>query len=312
MGRARHEYRNMATGSPPPQHATLASSIPSLAAMGGAMISVQIGAAFAKGLFPVVGAQGATALRVTLAAIILAAVLRPWRSRVAPGAWRVLIGYGVSLGVMNLLFYSALQTIPLGVAVALEFSGPLGVAVLASRRWIDFLWIALAIAGLLALAPLWKQAHPLDPVGILLALGAGLCWALYIVFGQKAGTAHGSQATGVGMIIAAMVALPVGLLHAGAALFSPAIFVSAVAVAILSSVLPYTLEMFALTRMPVRVFGTLMSLEPALAALMGWLILHEALNPRQALAIAAIMVASLGTTLTMGGGKAPPAPVGVD
>jgi len=293
-----------------PQHATLASSLPSLGAMGVAMISVQIGASFAKSLFPVVGAQGATTLRVTIAAAILVVALRPWRSRVDRAAWPVLLGYGVSLGVMNLLFYSCLQTIPLGVAVALEFTGPLGVAVLSSRRWIDFLWIGLAVAGLLTLLPLWKQPHPLDPVGIALALGAGLCWALYIVFGQKAGTAHGSQSTAIGMVIAAMVVIPVGVMHAGAGLLSPAIFLSAVGVAILSSVLPYSFEMFALTRMPVRVFGTLMSLEPAVAALMGWLILHEALSLHQGLAIAAIMLASLGTTLTMGAGGA--APVGVD
>ncbi|RAK58509.1 EamA family transporter [Phenylobacterium hankyongense] len=298
------------TAAPPrPPASALASSLPSLAALAASMISVQVGASFAKGLFPAVGPQGATALRVVLAALILAAIYRPWRSPPQRRAWPVLAAYGATLGLMNLLFYSALQTIPLGVAVALEFTGPLGVAVLATRRRIDFAWVALAATGLLALAPLGHQAHPLDPKGIAFALGAGLCWGLYIVFGKQAGTAHGAQATAIGMIVAALVAFPFGLAQAGAALFAPQILLSAIGVAIASSVLPYTMEMFALTRMPVRVFGTLMSLEPALAALMGWLILHEALAPRQAVAIAAIMLASLGATLTMDARREAPRPL---
>lgn len=280
---------------------TIASRLPALAAMGVAMVSVQIGASFAKSLFPLVGAQGTTALRVGLAALILTLVLRPWRKPVAQGQWPVLVAYGVTLGLMNLFFYSALQSIPLGIAVALEFTGPLGVAVLASRRAIDFLWIALAAAGLLALLPLGAETQGLDPMGVLLALAAGLCWGLYIVFGQKAGAAHGAQATAFGMIIAAMVVAPIGLIQAGSALFAPSLLASAFGVAVLSSVLPYSLEMFALARIPTRVFGVLMSVEPAIAALMGLLILHETLNLRQGLAIAAIMAASLGTTLTMAG-----------
>lgn len=283
----------------PPRTESLAAALPSLGAMGFAMISVQIGAAFAKGLFPIVGPLGTTALRVAIAAAILVAVLRPWRTRVAREAWPVLAGYGLTLGLMNLLFYSALSRIPLGIAVALEFTGPLGVAVLASRRWIDFLWIGLAVAGLLGLLPVGDQAQPLDPTGIVIALGAGLCWGLYIVFGQMAGTAHGAQATAIGMVFAAAVAVPVGLMQAGASLFTPAILGSAVVVAVLSSVLPYSLEMYALVRMPKRVFGVLMSVEPAVAALIGLLVLHEALSPRQGLAIAAIMAASLGTTLSL-------------
>lgn len=303
----------MTAPTPPPNPTAPASGLPSLGALAVAMVSVQIGASFAKGLFPAVGAQGATALRVSIAALILLAVLRPWRGRAGRGGWAVLAAYGVSLGLMNLLFYSALQTIPLGVTVALEFTGPLAVAVLSSRRWIDFLWIGLAVTGLAVLLPLGVQIHPLDPFGITAALGAGFFWALYIVFGQKAGAAHGAQATALGTVVAAVVVLPFGIVHAGAALLAPAVIVSAIGVAVLSSVLPYTCEMYALTRMPARVFGVLMSLEPALAALMGWLILHEALSGRQGLAIAAIMVASLGTTLTMGGGKgAPPPLTGVD
>ena len=253
----------VAAASPPGR------AIPALAAMAGAGVSVQMGAALAKSLFPVVGAQGAVALRVGLGALILIAVLRPWRRPPPRRAWIVLAGYGASLGLMNLLFYAALQTIPLGVAVGL------------------------------ALLPLWRQAHPLDPVGVALALGAGLCWGLYIVLGQKAGAAHGAQATAVGMVFAALVAVPFGAVHAGAGLLSPVVLLPGVAVAILSSVLPYSLEMFALSRIPVRVFGTLMSVEPAIAAAVGWVLLHETLTLRQGAAIAAIMLASVGVTLGM-------------
>ncbi len=274
-----------------------------------AMISVQVGASLAKGLFPAVGAMGATTLRVVIAALILVALLRPWRRRVARADWPVLLAYGASLGLMNLCFYSALRTIPLGVAVAIEFAGPLTVAVVFSRRLSHFLWIGLAAAALLALAPIWRERHPLNPAGVALALAAGACWGAYIVFGEKSGRAAGSSATAIGMVVAALVVLAPGVIQAGPALLAAPILLTASGVALLSSVLPYSFEMFALTRIPVRVFGTLMSVEPAVAALIGWLLLHEALSPRQALAIAAIMAASLGATLTMGAGKADPPPL---
>jgi inner membrane transporter RhtA len=293
------------TSSAPSSHPSMLSSLPALAGLVVAMVSVQIGASLGKGLFPAVGAQGATALRVTIAALILAAAFRPWRRPPPRAAWPVLGAYGVALGVMNLSIYTALQTIPLGVAVALEFTGPLAVAVLSSRRWIDFLWIALAVAGLAILLPVWGQAHPVNPLGVGFALLAGVCWALYIVFGNLAGAAHGPAATAIGMIIAALIVAPVGVAQAGASLLSPALLPVAGAVALLSSVLPYTFEMFALTRIPIRVFGTLMSVEPAIAAGMGWLILHERLTTPQWAAIAAIMAASIGATLTMGRAATP-------
>ena len=273
------------------------SNLPAYMAMASAMVSVQIGASLGKQLFPAVGAEGATALRVMIGAIILIAILRPWRSRPERSSWPALVVYGATLGVMNLLFYSALQTIPLGVAVALEFTGPLGVALMASRRILDFVWIAIATAGLLTLLPLWHQPHPLQPLGIAFALGAGLCWAIYIVAGKKAGSSHGAQSTAIGMAIAAAITFPIGLLHAGASLFAPSLATTALGVAVLSSVLPYSLEMFALPRIPVRVFGTLMSVEPAIAALMGRVLLHETLSWRQTFAIGAIMIAALGVAL---------------
>lgn len=289
----------MTSQSLPPHSPLIASRAPALAGMVIAMVSGQTGASFAKRLFPVVGVGGAATLRIGIAAVLLMIAFRPWRRPPAREAWPVLAAYGVSLGLMNLLFYAAIQTIPLGVAVAVEFTGPLGVAVLSSRRPIDFGWIGLAVAGLLVLSPLWRQAHPLDPVGIALCLGAGVCWGTYIVFGQRAGAAHGPQATAVGMAVAALVVAPIGLMQSGAALFAPGILLAAAGVATLSSIVPYTLEMFALSRIPVRIFGTLMSMGPVIAALVGWLLLHEALSPRQCLAIAAIMVASFGATASL-------------
>jgi inner membrane transporter RhtA len=295
------------TAASPPARPGVAMAAPAVAAMLGAMFSTQFGTAFAKSLFPAVGAMGVTTLRVTLAALVLTAVWRPWRNPPGRAAWPALAAYGCALGCMNLTFYLALRTLPLGVGVAVEFVGPLGVALASSRRPLDFMWIALAVAGLGLLLPIWKQAHPLDPVGLAFMLAAGACWASYIVFGQKAGKAHGRAATAIGMAVAAVVVIPFGALSAGTKLLSPGVLVPGAAVALMASVIPYSLEMVALTRLPVRVFGTLLSLAPAVAALMGWLVLHEALSPVQGLAIAAIVAASVGTTLSLGGRRPEPA-----
>lgn len=262
------------------------------------MLSVQVGAALAKGMFSEVGALGTVALRVGIAAVMMVAVLRPWRVKRSAHAWRSVIQYGVVLGAMNAFFYTALQTVPLGIAVALEFTGPLAVAIFASRRRTDFLWIALAVVGLLALLPLGNGATNLDPFGIALSLAAGVCWGLYIILGQRAGAEHGVETAAVGMAVAAVVVVPLGIANAGAALFSLHILPTAIMVALLSSALPYTLEMYALRRLPAKTFGTLMSIEPAIGALAGLLLLHEQLNGRQWLGIAAIIATSIGTTLT--------------
>lgn len=263
-----------------------------------AMASIQIGAATAKQLFPVVGSTGATALRLLFAALILCAVLRPWRLRMTAAVWRSILIYGVAVAAMNGLFYASLRTVPLGIAVALEFTGPLLVAMLSSRRVVDFLWIGLAVGGLLLLLPLGLTSAGVDPIGALLALGTGACWALYIVFGQKAGAEHGVQMTAVGVVIAAVCALPFGIAQAGATLFTPDILPVAVAVAVLSTALPYSLEMVALGRLPTKTFGTLMSLEPAIGALSGLVLLGERLAVTQWLAIGAIIGASVGATTT--------------
>jgi inner membrane transporter RhtA len=263
------------------------------------MVSYQCGAALAKALFPVVGAQGATAYRLGLGALILLLWRRPWRSVQRGRDWRALWGYGLAMGAMNLVFYLSLRTIPLGIAVALEFTGPLALALLGSRRWLDFAWIALVVAGLALLLPLRGQMHALDPVGVMYALAAGVGWALYIVWGRKAGAAYGADAVTLGTTIAALLAIPAGLVHAGGVLFSPALLPLALGVAVLSSALPYTLEMVALTRLPARTFSTLLSIEPAVAAVAGVLFLSERLSLLQWLAISAIIVAAAGTALSV-------------
>jgi inner membrane transporter RhtA len=262
-----------------------------------AMISMQLGAVFAKGLFFRVGPQGAATLRLGFSALILGAAIRPWRGLVFDARLAPLIAYGVSLGAMNTLFYMSLATTPLGVAVALEFMGPLGLALAASRRPVDFAWVALAAAGLAALAPLGHAAKGVDPVGAALAMGAGLCWALYIIFGRRAGADHGARAAALGMIIAAAVFVPLGVARVGAAAFAPTLLPSAILLALLSSAVPYSLEMVALTRVPARVFGTLMSLSPVIGALAGLVFLRESPAPIQWAGIGAIAVASLGATL---------------
>ena len=263
-----------------------------------AMSSFQFGAVLAKRLFPLVGAAGATALRLALASAMMTIVWRPWRVRTSAGGARSIAIYGLAMGAMNLCFYLSLDRIPLGIAVAVEFTGPLAVAVATSRRGIDFVWIALAAAGLVALLPLVRQSRPLDPAGIELALAAGLCWALYIVFGKKAGDVHGGQTVALGTLAGALVIVPIGIGHAGTALFSPPLLPAACGMALFSSALPYSLEMYALTRMPTRTFGVLMSLAPALGAISGLIFLRESLSVMQWAAILCIMTASAGIALT--------------
>lgn len=265
-----------------------------------AMASIQSGASLAKSMFPVVGAQGTTTLRLIFASVIMIVLLRPWKARLTARSLRTVAVYGIALGGMNLLFYMSLQTIPLGIAVALEFTGPLAVAIYASRKAIDFLWIALAIVGLLLLIPTGATSASMDLTGAAYALGAGVCWALYILFGQKAGADNGVQTAALGVMIAALFVSPFGIAHAGASLLTPSVIPVALGVAILSTALPYTLEMVALTRMPARTFGTLMSVEPAIAALSGLLFLQEYLSFAQWMAISCIILASVGATLTMG------------
>lgn len=264
-----------------------------------AMISIQSGASLAKSLFPLVGAPGVTALRLALGTLILVVIFKPWRLRFAREQRLPLLFYGLALGAMNYLFYLSIQRIPLGIAVALEFTGPLAVALFGSRRPLDFVWVILAVLGLWYLLPLGQDVAQVDLTGALLALGAGACWAVYILTGQRAGEEHGPATVAMGSLIAAVIFVPLGMLQATDTLFQWSLLPLGLAIAVLSTALPYSLEMIALTRMPTKTFGTLMSMEPALAALSGMVFLGETLTFTQTLALGAIILASMGSTLTM-------------
>jgi inner membrane transporter RhtA len=268
-----------------------------------AMFCFQLGAVVAKGLFPIVGASGTTALRMGLASLMLLAVWRPWRLRLTPREMSVIAAYGLALGCMNYCFYLSLRSIPLGIAVALEFGGPLALAMAASRRAVDFLWILLAAVGLIALLPMGLGSKALDLTGVAYALAAGVFWALYIFFGRKAGAAHGGETTALGMLVAAILIVPIGAAQAGAQLFSPAILPAALGMALLSSALPYSLEMLAMARLPTRTVGVLMSLDPALGALSGLLFLGEHLSWIQWSAVGCVMAASAGSAATSRGAE---------
>lgn len=263
------------------------------------MLSLQGGASLAKTLFPTVGATGITALRLGFGTVILCLIFKPWRLRFRPEQRMPLIIYGLALGTMNFLFYLSIRTVPLGIAVGLEFVGPLTLALLGSRRPLDFLWVILAVIGLWFLLPFSTGITSVDPIGALFALGAGVCWAVYILSGQRAGAEHGAATVAIGSLIASLIFVPVGLTFAASGIWQWSVVPVAILVALLSTALPYSLEMMALTRLPARIFGTLMSLEPAVAALSGMLYLNESLSGVQCLALLAIILASSGATLTM-------------
>ena len=259
------------------------------------IVSVQVGAALAKQLFGVVGSAGAVALRLFFAALVLVAVWRP-SVRLGRRAWVVVVGYGVVLGVMNLCFYLALAVIPLGVVVTIEFLGPLAVAIGGSRRWLDGLWALFAAAGVVLLT---EGRGDLHLAGILFALAAAVCWAGYILLSAALGRHTGDGGgLALGMVLAAAVVMPVGIVDTGTALLQPWVLLVGFGVALLSSVIPYSLELEALRRIPPKVFGVLMSVEPAVAALIGLLVLGEALGPIQWLAILLVVTASAGATRT--------------
>ena len=272
--------------------------IPFLAVLG-SVTALGVGTSWAKhALFPVVGAQGTTAVRVGLSALLMLMLWRPWRWRLSRADAQAVALYGAALGAMNLMFYLSLQTLPFGLAVAIEFAGPLTVAIWSSRRAVDFVWVALAIVGLALLLPLGLSGSTLDPLGVLYAVGAAVFWALYIVFGKRAGHLHAGQSVSLGLLVAALVVVPVGVAHAGAALLSPSVLLVGVAVAAISSALPISLEMMALKRLPKEAFGIMISMEPAVAALLALALLGERLDTVQWLAIGCIVAASMGSAAT--------------
>lgn len=264
---------------------------PALVLLG--VISLQVGAAFAKELFHLAGPSGAVTLRLVFAAVVLLVAWRP-SLRMNRRTLAVVGGYGVVLASMNISIYQAFDRIPLGVAVTIEFLGPLSVAVLGSRRKLDLVWTGLAGLGVLLLG---RLDGGLNWVGVGFALLAAACWAGYILMGAKLGKhTTGGSGLALGMAFAALVALPFGAFDAGAALLQPTVLFAGLAVALMSSVVPYSLELEALRRIPPRTFGVLMSLEPAVAALAGLVVLGEVLQPVQWLAIACVVVASIGAT----------------
>jgi inner membrane transporter RhtA len=293
--------------------ATMSGSLPPASLLIFGMITVQLGAALAKEMFGALGPAGVVFLRLGFAALTLLTLWRPWRTlrsqdvtkgvaTSSPSARRsayvTVILFGLVLGLMNFMFYTALTRIPLGVAVTVEFVGPLGVAVAGSRKALDILWVVLAAGGIVLLAPLGVLgAGQLDPVGLLLALGTGVCWAMYILLSARVGRAFpGGTGLSIAMTVGALVILPVGVVGAGSALLNPALLLLGAGVALLSSVIPYSLELTALRRMSTSAFGVFMSLEPAIATLVGWLVLREALELRTILALALVTTAAAGAT----------------
>ena len=254
-----------------------------------AAVSPQLGAAFAVTLFDELRPAGAAFLRLAFAAIVLWLI---WRPRLT-GDLRLAAAFGASLGLMNWTFYESIDRIPLGVAVTIEFSGPLLVAVIGSRRPLDVVWVALAAVGIVLLVD--PGGGSVDPVGVGFALAAAVCWMAYIYLSKRTGAAFaGGSGLALAMAVGALIVLPAGVLQAGGALAQPHLLGSAFIVALASSVLPYSLELEALRRLPESVFGVLMSVDPAIAALVGFVALHQELGPRDVLAIAMVVVASAG------------------
>ena len=263
-----------------------------------AMVTIQSGASIAKQLFPLVGPEGTTALRLGFSALVLCLVFRPWKALPQGTEWRSIITYGLCLGGMNITFYYAIERIPLGIGVALEFTGPLCVALLSSKRKRDLVWVALAIAGIVLLLPEIDAQTGLDPIGVILALAAGGFWAGYILFGKRTGgQSSGGRTVALGMSVAALVLVPYGAAFQGMDLLSWQVIPLGLLVGVMSSALPYTLEMIALRNMPAQGCSVMMSLEPAIAALAGCMILGELLTPLQWLAVALVITASIGSSL---------------
>ncbi|OEZ98167.1 EamA family transporter [Duganella sp. HH101] len=260
-------------------------------------LSINVGAAVAKHLFPLIGVEGVTAYRVGISALLMMLVFRPWRT---PLTWKqgcnVAI-YGSVIGLMNLLIYRSFSRIPLGIAVAIEVAGPLTVAVLSSRRPRDVAAVCLAVVGLYFLLPIHGEVGQLDPVGVLYAAGAAVCWALYIVYGKRVSAMHGGQSVAWGMLAASMFIVPIGAWYAGAALLTPTYLLIGLAIAVMSSALPYTLEMVSMRTLSSRTFSMFSSGAPALSALAGMAVLGEHLTLTQWLAIGSIVLASALTSL---------------
>jgi inner membrane transporter RhtA len=265
----------------------------------GGIVSVQVGAAFATTLFDELGPGGTVFVRIAFAALLLVAIWRPPLRLPRGEARRDVVLLGLVLAGMNLSFYVALDRIPLGIAVTLEFVGPLGVAIAGSRRRLDLLWAGLAAAGLVLLSPV--PGSDLDAAGVAFALLAGCFWGAYILLTARVGRAlAGGGGLAIAMAIATVAVVPVGLADGGGELLDPALLGVGLAVAVLSSALPYSLELEALRRLPENTFGVLMSLEPAVAATVGFVGLDQELAAREVVAIGLVLAASAGALRATG------------
>ncbi|MDN4614307.1 EamA family transporter [Leifsonia sp. F6_8S_P_1B] len=272
--------------------------LPPVLAVLGSCVSVQFGAALATPLFAELGSWGVTLLRLALAAVILIAIARPRSWRWRRGQWREVVPFGIAFAGMNGFFYASIAHIPLGPAVAIEFLGPLGLAAILSRRGRDLVWVGLALVGV-GLLGFAGAGDALDPLGVVFALVAGAFWALYVLTGARVGRAvDGIGGLAVGMAVSAVVLLPIGLEGALTVVTRPELLLPAAAMAVLASVIPYTLELSALRRLPERVFGVLLALEPAVATLAGWLLLGQTSGWLRLAAIALVIAASIGSTVT--------------
>lgn len=265
------------------------------------MITLQYGSSLAKNLFSLSGVAGATGLRLLFASLCLFVFLRPWKTPFKKEYIIPLLTYGVSLGLMNLSFYFALSKIPLGIAVALEFTGPLLLAVILSKNKWDYLWVIFAGIGIYLLLPSAKTG-PIDPWGIVFALLAGACWALYIIFGKRLSNLPTKLSISYGMSIAALVVLPFSLTMNFKEVLHPQVLLPGLMVGIFASAIPYALELRAMRNLSQKSFSILMSLEPAVATMIGLIFLGEVLTGLQVLAIILISIASLGTSLNPGQG----------
>jgi inner membrane transporter RhtA len=281
---------------------------PAVALVLGSCVSLQIGAACAARLFPTAGSTGTTLLRLGLAALALLAAVRPRAWRWAAEQWRAVLAFGATLAAMNGSFYAALDRIPLGTAVTIEFLGPLTLAAVLSRRVRELGWVLLAATGVALLGLQDGSGTGLDPVGVAYALVAGVFWALYILASRRVGArvpGHGGLAVATG--VGALLLVPVGATGAAHAVAQPHLLPLVAGTALLASVVPYSLELAALRRLSPPVFGVLLSLEPAIAALAGWVLLDQGLGPAAAVAVGIVVLASAGSTLTAG--RPDPAPV---
>ena len=264
-----------------------------------AMVSVQSSGALAKVLFEHFPVLTISAMRLLIGSLILAIIFKIWQTDFTQVRWKAIISYGFALAGMNALFYLSIQRLPLGIAVSFEFIGPLSVALFHARQKFDFIWVGLAILGLVLLFPFDKASQSLDPIGIAFALGAGACWALYIIAGQRPTGVSGNHTVCLGMFVGMLCLIPIALfIGMPVTVFEPSNFIYFLALAILASALPFSLEMIALRNISALSFGTLMSLEPAIAAFSGFIFLSEQLLWTQWLALATIISAPIGCTVT--------------